>query len=206
MFLSPAVTPWKSTLEGVGANNPSIRLYHYNKDDGVIQKYKQFYLNLTAANLAGSPLPNWELEYDTSVAYGLDELRAGKFHDLAQAFSIKKNELFRRYLDFNSVKWNTSEECNGTCFRRHLCAITELDLDNYRICMSGGQTSLRPHTNTPQTIQNVPGYLYYVIGGLGGAVFLLFLVVTFLCYNKLGRNALQRYKKFGTKSVNSHDA
>lgn len=32
MFLSPGVTPWKTTLPGVvdGANNPGIRIFEYN--------------------------------------------------------------------------------------------------------------------------------------------------------------------------------
>ena len=50
MFLSPAVTPWKSTLPGVGYNNPSIRLYAYNRSSLDILDYSQYYLNLTKAN------------------------------------------------------------------------------------------------------------------------------------------------------------
>lgn len=32
MFLSPGVTPWKTTLPGVvdGANNPGIRIFEYD--------------------------------------------------------------------------------------------------------------------------------------------------------------------------------
>lgn len=33
MFLSPGVTPWKTSLPGVvnGANNPGIRIFEYDK-------------------------------------------------------------------------------------------------------------------------------------------------------------------------------
>ena len=50
MFLSPAVTPWKSTLPGVGYNNPSLRLYKYDKTTSQVLDYYQYYLNLTEAN------------------------------------------------------------------------------------------------------------------------------------------------------------
>ena len=53
MLLAPAVTPWKSTLPGVGANNPAIRLFKYDRSTGIAQSYVQHYLNLTAANLKG---------------------------------------------------------------------------------------------------------------------------------------------------------
>lgn len=34
MFLTPGVTPWKTTLPGVvnGANNPGIRVFEYDRD------------------------------------------------------------------------------------------------------------------------------------------------------------------------------
>ena len=50
MFLSPAVTPWKSTLTGVGYNNPSLRLYKYDRTTSQFLDYYQYYLNLTEAN------------------------------------------------------------------------------------------------------------------------------------------------------------
>ena len=50
MFLSPAVTPWKSTLPGVGYNNPSLRLYKYDKTTSQVLDYYEYYLNLTEAN------------------------------------------------------------------------------------------------------------------------------------------------------------
>jgi len=54
MFLSPAVTPWKSSLAGVGYNNPSVRLYKYDRDTAQVLDYYQYYLNLTRANQGNS--------------------------------------------------------------------------------------------------------------------------------------------------------
>lgn len=42
MFLSPGVTPWKTTLPGVvdGANNPGIRIFEYDTDSLVVKVWK----------------------------------------------------------------------------------------------------------------------------------------------------------------------
>lgn len=39
MFLSPGVTPWKTTLPGVedGANNPAIRVIEYDNKTLLVQ-------------------------------------------------------------------------------------------------------------------------------------------------------------------------
>ena len=208
LFLSPAVTPWKSTLPGVGANNPSIRLFEYDRENGLLQRYKQYYLNLTQANLDGNP-NKWVLEYDTSVDFAIDELTPHQVHDLVDSFHDKQNHLFRQYLQFNSVQYDTDPKCNDTCYLRHICAITELDIDKYKLCMSGQRTTSRPshttrhhhHSSTPTP--PVPKYMYYVIGGLGACIFILFIIVALLCFNKRRRLFTPRYNKFGSLSVNS---
>ncbi|WAR24741.1 LOW QUALITY PROTEIN: ASM3B-like protein [Mya arenaria] len=113
MLLAPAVTPWKSTLPGVGANNPSIRL--------------------TTGKMGWprtmcSTGDDWQKEYDTSDVYALDELRPAKLHELARAFTDRSNKLFQHYLQYNSVLWAGNTECNETCHLHHLCAITQLRL------------------------------------------------------------------------------
>ena len=207
LFLSPAVTPWKSTLPGVGANNPSIRLFQYDRDNGELLKYQQYFLNLTQANIDSDPT-KWEKEYDTSDVYGMDQLNPSAVHEVVKALSDKKNKMFKKYLDFNSVKWQVNQVCNETCYYKHICAISELDIDNYKTCMTGGRTTLHPGTShrphphsTP--IPQVPNYMYYVVGTLAGALFILFLVVAFMCFKRGGRIAAPRYAKFGSLSVNN---
>ncbi|XP_052778094.1 acid sphingomyelinase-like phosphodiesterase 3b [Mya arenaria] len=208
MLLAPAVTPWKSTLPGVGTNNPSIRLFKYDRDNGVAQNYVQYYLNLTAANIKGTG-DDWQKEYDTSDVYALDELRPAKLHELARAFTDRSNKLFQHYLQYNSVLWAGNTECNETCHLHHLCAITQLDYDNFRTCISGGVTTHHPtqtthhhpHRSTPQP--QVPTYMFYLIGGLAAVVFLLFLLVACMCLRKGRRLRAPRYAKFGSLSLNS---
>ena len=207
LFLSPAVTPWKSTLPGVGANNPSIRLFEYDRDNGRLQRIKQYYLNLTQANIDGDPT-EWSLEYDTSVDFAIDELSPRQLNELVVSFQDKTNRLFRQYLKFNSVQYDTDPTCNDTCYLRHICAITELDISDYRQCMAGHGTTGKPrttthhHHHTPHP-KPAPRYMYYVIGGLGVVIFILFIVVAVLCYNKRRRPISPRYNKFGSLSINT---
>ena len=201
------MTPWKSTLPGVGANNPSIRLFEYDRENGHLQSYKQYYLNLTEANILNDP-NKWVVEYDTSVDFAIDELNSRQLHELVTAFQNKENHLFKQYLKFNSVQYNTEPVCNDTCFLRHICAITELDFDSYKLCMSGRRTTGRPRSSThhhhhPTPPPPVPKYMYYVIGGLGACIFILFIIVALLCFNKRRRLFTPRYNKFGSMSVNS---
>lgn len=43
MFLSPGVTPWKTTLPGVkdGANNPGIRIFEYDTQTLLVKVSQQ---------------------------------------------------------------------------------------------------------------------------------------------------------------------
>ena len=201
------MTPWKSILQGVWANNPSLRLFQYDRSSGVLQKYQQFFLNLTEANIVNNA-SQWRVEYDTSDDYGLDDIRPGKLHALVKDFSIRENKLFSKYYKYNSVRWSTNYTCDDIWFLRHTCAITQLDSVSYKSCMAGGQTTASPnittthhhHHSTPAP--QVPRYIYYVIGAHAGTVFLLFLVITFICFHRQRRIRPQRYDKFGSLSVN----
>lgn len=65
------MTPWETTLPGVvgsAANNPSLRLFKYERDTGSLIDIWQYYLNLTEANLAG--VAHWEIEYKATETYG----------------------------------------------------------------------------------------------------------------------------------------
>ncbi|XP_019620539.1 PREDICTED: acid sphingomyelinase-like phosphodiesterase 3b, partial [Branchiostoma belcheri] len=67
----PAVTPWTTTLDGVGGNNPGIRLVSYNKNTGDLTDVNQYYSNLALANIQGSPL--WGREYSLRGTFNLSD-------------------------------------------------------------------------------------------------------------------------------------
>lgn len=53
-LLASSVTPWHfESRDNVSIPvNPSVRLMHYDRTDGLLTDYDQFYLNLTKANVA----------------------------------------------------------------------------------------------------------------------------------------------------------
>jgi hypothetical protein len=138
LFLSPAVTPWKSTLPGVGSNNPSIRLYEYNQQTYEILNYHQYYLNLSSVLTA--KVANWEKEYDAKKDYNLTSLNADSFTLAAKTFRSDP-VLFKKYLQFNSVSQNLNPKCNETCQNVHFCSITELRTKNFKVCLNNHQTT-----------------------------------------------------------------
>uniref|UniRef100_A0A2K6Q2W0 Sphingomyelin phosphodiesterase acid like 3B n=1 Tax=Rhinopithecus roxellana TaxID=61622 RepID=A0A2K6Q2W0_RHIRO len=62
MFITPGVTPWKTTLPRVinGPNNPVIRVFEYDR-------HGDYFMNLSQANAQG--MRCWELEYQLTKAY-----------------------------------------------------------------------------------------------------------------------------------------
>ncbi|KAL3868431.1 hypothetical protein ACJMK2_041239 [Sinanodonta woodiana] len=208
LLLSPSVTPWMSTLPGVGANNPSIRLFEYDLETGIIKRYQQFYLNLTAANIDGNA--TWLQEYDTKEDYALDSITPHDMQHLVDSFYNIKNNIFQRYLIFNSVSQETSPACNSSCFQQNICAITKLAVGEYESCIAGSKT-----TNNPSSTQNpdfttkhhehdndFPKFLYYVFGAIAIIIFVIFLIIGFLCRSRRQKVVPPRYAKFGSLSVN----
>ena len=68
MFMAPAVTPWKSTLAVVGANNPAVRLYSYNRTTGAIIDYVQYFMDLKLSTKAERAI--WGVEYSSKSLFG----------------------------------------------------------------------------------------------------------------------------------------
>nr|XP_039269632.1 acid sphingomyelinase-like phosphodiesterase 3b [Styela clava] len=143
MLLTPAVTPWRTTLPGVnkGSNNPAIRLFEYNKDTLFLKDFQQYYLNLEEANTETSAdEDSWKLEYRATESYNIPDVSttswgtlAKKMRDKCEADSSDCPKEFTLYQLHNSASYNT-DPCNETCQRFQLCAITEQDIEQYELC------------------------------------------------------------------------
>lgn len=133
--MAPAITPWNNTLLGMGSNNPAIRLYHYSRSTGLIKDYTQYYLNLSDANTHKRAI--WEVEYRAQKEYNLTSLSASSLHVLVSKFKETCNVLFQRYYDFNSVSVDRST-CIGKCKLRHICSMTNINIDDYNQCILRG--------------------------------------------------------------------
>lgn len=200
LFLSPAVTPWKSTLPGVGSNNPSIRLYEYNQQTYEILDYHQYYLNLSS--VLTTKVDNWEKEYDAKKDYKLTSLNADSFTLAAKTF---RNDpvLFKKYLQFNSVSQNLNPKCDETCQKVHFCSITELKTNDFKVCLNNKQTTTTvdptpQHSTTPEPKESVSQTMIIIICTLAGVMFVCAVVVAILCIKRHTIFIPHRYSRFSS--------
>lgn len=187
MFLAPAVTPWFSTLPGIGSNNPGIRLYKYSRQTLHIVDYTQYFLNLSAANIAGGD--NWTVEYRATEAYGISSVDAPSMNFVVQQFAngSKMPDLFSRYYRYNSVSWDLSN-CTGLCKKQQICAASEVLLDRYSQCVLSDHWNYHRQdsilSTTPRSHHHrhrLKPYTYFLLGSLILVIVVSFLVLAFCC-------------------------
>nr|XP_046254967.1 acid sphingomyelinase-like phosphodiesterase 3b [Scatophagus argus]XP_046254968.1 acid sphingomyelinase-like phosphodiesterase 3b [Scatophagus argus] len=132
MFLTPGVTPWKTTLPGVkdGANNPGIRVFEYDTQTLLVKDVVTYYLNLTHANAARG---RWEKEYRLTESFRVPDASP---HSMHQALEHIANDhcYLQKYYEFNSVSYDLTE-CDSDCRVDHVCAAREVDFDRYEHCL-----------------------------------------------------------------------
>uniref|UniRef100_A0A4W2HIB6 Sphingomyelin phosphodiesterase acid like 3B n=1 Tax=Bos indicus x Bos taurus TaxID=30522 RepID=A0A4W2HIB6_BOBOX len=133
MFLTPGVTPWKTTLPGVinGANNPGIRVFEYDRATLSLQDMVTYFLNLSQVNALGAP--RWELEYRVTEAYGVPDAGARSMHAALGRIASDQGAL-QRYYVYNSVSYDT-RACDEACRAEHVCALREVAFDGYAVCL-----------------------------------------------------------------------
>ncbi|KAJ8290201.1 hypothetical protein GJAV_G00009870 [Gymnothorax javanicus] len=146
MFLTPGVTPWKTTLPGVldGANNPAIRIFEYDTSTLQVQDMVTYYLNLTYANVARA---RWEKEYRLTEAFQVADGSASSMNVVLERIAADGYSL-QRYYDYNSVSYDLSA-CDAACRAEHVCSIREVDFDLYEHCLERESASPISHSLTP---------------------------------------------------------
>ncbi|XP_038655645.1 acid sphingomyelinase-like phosphodiesterase 3a isoform X1 [Scyliorhinus canicula] len=135
LFVAPAVTPQRRTLNGV-TNNPGLRLYKYDTNDYTLLDFWQYYLNLTEAN--EEKRPDWKLEYIMTEAYGIKDVQPESLYDLTNQFIGLHSKKFQMYYDHYFVNYNISVRCVGLCKVKQICAIKYLDHAAYTNCILRG--------------------------------------------------------------------
>lgn len=132
MFLSPGVTPWKTTLPGVvdGANNPGIRIFEYDTDTLLVKDVVTYYLNLIHANAVTG---RWEKEYRLTETFRVPDASPASMH---KALELMASEhcFLQKYYDFNSVNYDLTN-CDSNCRIDHVCAAREVDFERYEQCL-----------------------------------------------------------------------
>ncbi|KAM4601480.1 acid sphingomyelinase-like phosphodiesterase 3b [Polymixia lowei] len=139
MFLSPGVTPWKTTLPGVvdGANNPGIRIFEYDTQTLLVKDIVTYYLNLTRANTAQA---EWEEEYRLTKSFGVPDGSPASMKQVLERMA-KDHVYLQKYYNFNSVSYDLTE-CNSDCRLDHVCAAREVDFVSYDMCLKEGAASI----------------------------------------------------------------
>ncbi|XP_023676996.2 acid sphingomyelinase-like phosphodiesterase 3b isoform X1 [Paramormyrops kingsleyae] len=133
MFLTPGVTPWKTTLPGVedGANNPGIRVFEYDMTTLLVKDMVTYYLNLTYANVVWE---RWEKEYRLCESFRVPDASPTSMHYILEQLEDSGCDL-QKYYEFNSVSYDLSS-CDADCRADHVCAIREVDFDRYEQCIA----------------------------------------------------------------------
>jgi len=184
MFLAPAITPWFSTVPGVGSNNPGIRLYNYSRQTLHIVDYTQYFLNLSSADATGHA--NWMVEYHATRAYGIQTIDAASLSNVVQRFA-NNSELFGRYYLYNSVSRDLSN-CTGLCKKEQICAASEVDLDKYSLCLEAMHCCCHHQNDSSSTTpksrhhrRRMKAFTYFLLGSLILIIAVLFLVLAICC-------------------------
>ena len=135
-MLIPSITPWKTTLEGVSANNPSVRLFSYSLNTSSIADtlldFTQYFLDLNQANRDG--YADWMEEYVASQVYGISSLSASNWNSVYQLF-LKDDSFFQLYCKLNAVSYPI-DNCVDSCKVGQLCGISESDYNSYYKCLN----------------------------------------------------------------------
>lgn len=132
MFLSPGVTPWKTTLPGVvdGANNPGIRVFEYDTETLLVKDVVTYYLNLNHANAVAG---RWEKEYRLTETFRVPDASPASMHQALERMASEHCYL-QKYYDFNSVNYDLTN-CDSDCRVDHVCAAREVDFERYEHCL-----------------------------------------------------------------------
>ncbi|XP_061668914.1 acid sphingomyelinase-like phosphodiesterase 3a [Syngnathoides biaculeatus] len=135
LFVSPAVTPIKDVTEPY-SNNPAVRLYLYDAQDFGILDIRQYFLNLTEANLKRRA--DWMLEYVMTDAFGLPDLRPAGLLRLALRMWAEPagggGSLFDTYFAHYTVGYDDRPPCRDDCKIFQLCSVLHLDQKSYSAC------------------------------------------------------------------------
>ena len=93
---------------------------------------RQYFTNLTEANILGAP--HWKLEYQATSVFGVPDVTTQSLHRLAESFKENDSANFKKYYKFNSV--SLDEICDDKCKMGQICAITKVDFDQLKACLS----------------------------------------------------------------------
>lgn len=191
ILLAPSVDPFR--LEGVGSTNPRIRQYVYDRLNGVILDYFQYYLDLS------QPGPSWKLEYQFSKEYSLKSLSAQKLGQLLDEFTVNDDrdkrwsKFWYHQLGGRPHELGNDQDCSkarSVCRCQQICTVRHLDEKTLDKCLHICAASNQPQLKTIEELQKpeveVPNDVGKTVGIVIGVILALGLVgaIIYVVYRK----------------------
>jgi len=115
-----------SSFSPIYENNPSFRLYSYNKSYDLLD-YEEIYLDLYVANMFG--VANWTLEYSYSD-YGEGPIGTASLNALLSKMQSQPM-LFTQWYDRRVAQYQVDQQAA-------LCVVGASDTSDFETCMSQG--------------------------------------------------------------------
>lgn len=113
-YVAPSVTTYTDL-------NPSYRIYEYNRTDGTILNYQQYYTDLELTNKQGYPA--WTKAYDPISEYGMSSLSPAQWAAVTARFNAT-DSYFQRWWFHHYSQTAGRAPCTGGCKSDSLCSMT----------------------------------------------------------------------------------
>jgi sphingomyelin phosphodiesterase acid-like 3 len=134
--IAPAISP-------IFGNNPGYQVYEYDRETGVIQNYRTYYLTLPTRS--GNPIApdvgQWAFEYDFRQTYGFSALNPSIVAQLGERIGVNA-EVARHYTRFYSV--SAVPEITVQTIGVYRCAISNVTRAEFQTCYRGVAEPLNP--------------------------------------------------------------
>ncbi len=124
-YTTPSATAWTD-------QNPSVRLYKYDKTSFQLLDMLTFYSNMTQANLEGKM--TWQLEYSATEAYGMKDLSPAEWDNVLQRMKTDKSVWLKFESYFKVLNEIACPSGEDFCKKRQLCAISHQNYGDYVKC------------------------------------------------------------------------
>ncbi|KAL0214773.1 hypothetical protein P9112_006957 [Eukaryota sp. TZLM1-RC] len=128
LFILPSVVSDDNML--YSGNFPGVRLVTFNRTNGNVLDYHQYYLNITTANKELKP--NWQLHHSAREAFGIRDVSGDSLFNLWKRMN-NDEELLGKYIRMNT-NGVAMKDLTKECAVRHLCAFRYSRLTEFYKC------------------------------------------------------------------------
>ena len=103
--------------------------------------YTQFSLSLSQSNTEGKAA--WAAQYNFSSLYGAQSISPASLDKVYNSMVSQSSTTLDHYLLANTAGVEQPSSCTDSCRKVHLCAIPNVDITNFRKCISQASFAVR---------------------------------------------------------------